>query len=66
LDRKYAGVTETSLLLGVCPDTIRRRVRRGLIPHKRLGKTSAILIPLDWIFATRGGDDEQPPDGAIR
>ena len=66
MDRIYAGVTETSSLLGVCPDTIRRRVRRGLIPHKRIGKKSAILIPLDWIFATRGGEDEQHQGGAIR
>lgn len=36
------GVVEAAMLLGSHPETVRRHVRKGTIPHFRLGKKIVI------------------------
>jgi len=50
-ERKFYSPREVAVILGVCKETILRRVRDGRIPSTRLGlgKNSVIRIPKSWL-----------------
>lgn len=49
--KKFYSPREVAAILGVCRETILRRVRDGRIPSTRLGrgKNSVIRIPKSWL-----------------
>jgi len=51
--KKFFTPREAAEILGLCPETVRSRVRRGQIPVLRgFGK---ILIPAEWFSFTSVG-----------
>jgi excisionase family DNA binding protein len=59
----FYTVREAAALLRVTPDALRRAIRRGRVPVKRIGRgqNSIIRVPADWLMETIGG--EEPDDG---
>lgn len=43
--RRFLTVPEVAVQLGTSPGAVRQRIRRGQIPHVKLGRS--ILIPRD-------------------
>ena len=46
----YTKVPDAAAVLGVDEETVRRGIRRGRIPAKRLSEHGPFLIPNTWLF----------------
>jgi len=51
-DRDWLTVVEAATYLGVSENTIREAVRRGTIPHRKVGARKTIVIPETWLRKT--------------
>lgn len=54
LERKVYSVNDVASILGVSQEHIRRQIRAGQFPHKRLGRRVVIPCKLfeDWLGET--------------